>query len=111
MLISASITDEICAMDVVRTALRTLAHSTNWYYRIKRGIAEPSLDLANVATAVDLALPENEGDQCRLLAAGRDALKADPMGATEHGGYVLEMCRIALGRAEEAGLYVREDAR
>jgi len=106
MLSSASVTDKISAMDVVRSALAGLRLATIAHYAIVAGLKTVSLELQNVVTEVELSglrLPDD--DLCKLLAAGIEAAQADSLAGSEHGQGIIAMCRVALSRAEQAGLY------
>src|SRR5579875_3189212 len=90
MLSTAYITNKIRPIDAVRSALDGLRIATTARYRLMRGVQTITLELQNVVTEIELSglrLPDSE--LCMLLAAG------------------IEAGRIALERAEEAGLYVR----
>src|SRR5579875_2572297 len=101
-------TSKLRPMDAVRSALDALRIATTARYQLMRGLQTISIELQNVVTEIELSglrLPDSE--LCMLLAAGIEAAQADGLAESEHGQYIIEMGRIALERAEEAGLYVR----
>ena len=102
-------TSKLRPMDAVRSALDALRIATTARYQLMRGLQTISIELQNVVTEIELSglrLPDSE--LCLLLAAGIEAAQADGLAESEHGQYIIEMGRVALARAEEAGLYVRE---